>query len=486
MKKTALVLVLIIGVFAGASQVSAQTFQSFYAYGTASSCVNPTQNLSYGSRGSEVTQLQSFLSNRNYPGGGSWMITGYFGVATRAAVRNFQQEMGLSQTGMLDAATRDAIYRVSCGITSVQAGGTYVPNYVPNYTTYPYLYTNPANTYPYSYTPTYTPSVCDTNYGFLNTSGWFQYQNCGPYAQGPVSISYLSPMSGAVGDTVTIYGNGFSQRGNTVYFGIGVISNLSSADGKSISFTVPSQLSGYGSQQVTIGTYNVSVRNGSGYTSGSLPFAVTSLGASSRPSITDVSGPTTLAAGASGIWTMKVYNAGSPYLSVNVNWGDQTAYPYASASAAQTIYPQGQQTVTFSHAYATAGTYTITFTATNANGQSSMASVTVQVSGSSVPGGAPTISYLSPVSGPVGTTVTVYGTGFSQWGNTVRFGNGAITNVSSNGSTISFVVPSYLSPYCPQGYACAMYAQVVSPGVYPVSVINGNGITSNNATFTVQ
>ncbi|MBM3261097.1 hypothetical protein FJY93_01625 [Candidatus Kaiserbacteria bacterium] len=475
MKKTAFVLVLIIGVFSGASLASAQTFQSFYTYGTASSCVNLTQNLSFGSRGSEVTRLQTFLSNRNYPGGGTWMITGYFGAATRAAVRNFQQEMGLSQTGALDVSTREAVYHTSCG-----------GSYGTNYTTNPYLYTNPSYTYPYSYTPTYTPSVCDTNYGFLNTTGWFQYQNCGPYAQGPVSISYLSPLSGGVGDTVTIYGNGFSQRGNTVYFGIGVISNLSSADGKSISFTVPSQLTGYGSQQVTIGTYNVSVRNGSGYTSGTLPFVVTSLGTSGRPSLTDVSGPTTLATSASGIWTMKVYNAGSSYLSVNVNWGDQSAYPYASASAAQTIYPQGQQTVTFSHAYATAGTYTITFTATNASGQSSMASVTVQVTGSTMPGGAPTISYLSPAFGPVGTMVTIYGNGFSQWGNTVRFGNGAITNVSSSGSTITFVVPSYLSPYCPQGYACAMYAQVVSPGVYPVSVINGNGQTSNSTTFTVQ
>lgn len=478
MKKITFVLALIIGVSVGASQVSAQTFQSFYARTNPSvACTSLTQNLSYGSRGDQVTRLQSFLADRNYPGGGAWMVTGYFGAATRAAMRNFQQEMGLAQTGMLDAPTRDAVSHVSCR------------GYTSNYTTYPYLYTSaPSYNYvnPYTYNPTYYTPTCNTNYGF-GTAGWYGYNNCGINTNMPLSIQYLSPISGTVGDVVTVYGNGFSARDNSVHFGIAVISGLISADGRSVAFTVPSQLTGYGSQVTTLGTYDVSVTNAGGYTSNRLPFTVTSLGTSGRPTISNVSGPTSVMAGTSGVWTIQAYNPGSNHLSVSVNWGDQSTYPYAAASAAQTLYLQGAQTLTFNHVYQAAGTYTITFTATNANGASSIATATVTVTGSTTTGNAPTITYLAPVSGPVGTSVTIYGTNFSQWGNTVRFGNGAITNVAStNGTTITFTVPTYLSPYCPLNYACAMYAQVVSPGVYPVSVINGNGLTSNAATFTVQ
>ena len=500
MKNITVVLALIIGVSMGASQVSAQTYQSFYAYAQSSTCVNLTQNLSYGSRGGQVTQLQSFLADRNYPGGGAWMVTGYFGAATRAAVRNFQQEMGIAQTGMLDAPTRDAISRVGCGGSySNQAQYPYLypstPSYAYNYNTFPYNYTNYNNygTYPYTYTPAYVPpytSGCNTNYNH-GASGWYAYNTCGTNTNtntnAPISIQYISPISGAVGDVVTVYGTGFSARDNTVNFGIGIISGLTSIDGRSVSFTVPAQLTGYGTHATTIDTYSVAVTNAAGQRSNSVSYTVTSLGASGRPTISNISGPTSIAAGTTGVWTIQAYNPGTNYLSVSVNWGDQSAYPYAASSAAQSIYLQGTQTLTFNHVYQAAGTYTITFTASNASGQSSTVTATVTVTGSSTTGGTPTISYLAPVSGSVGTTVTIYGTNFSQWGNTVRFGNGAITNVAStNGTAITFTVPTYLSPYCPLNYACAMYAQVVSPGVYPVSVINGNGLTSNASTFTVQ
>ncbi|MBI5004551.1 peptidoglycan-binding protein [Candidatus Kaiserbacteria bacterium] len=489
-----------------ASQVFAQTFQSFYAYtnSSPSTCANLTQNLSVGSRGTQVTQLQSFLVDRNYPGGGAWMVTGYFGAATRAAVRNFQQEMRIAQTGMLDAPTRDAISRVGCGgsysnqsqypylypTTPPYTYNTFPSSFAPGYGGTQYNYNN-YGTYPYTYTPAYVPpytSGCNVNYNY-GSAGWYAYNNCGTNTNtnAPISIQYISPISGAVGDVVTVYGTGFSARDNSVNFGIGIISGLTSIDGRSVTFTVPAQLTGYGTHATTIDTYSIAVTNAAGQRSNSVSYTVTSLGASGRPTISNISGPTSIAAGTSGVWTIQAYNPGSNYLSVSVNWGDQSAYPYAAASAAQTIQLQGTQTLTFNHVYQTAGTYTITFTASNASGQSSTVTTTVTVTGSSTTAGTPTISYLAPVSGPVGTTVTIYGTNFSQWGNTVRFGNGAITNVAStNGTTITFTVPTYLSPYCPLNYACAMYAQVVSPGVYPVSVINGNGLSSNASIFTVQ
>src|SRR3989338_5555792 len=102
----------------GKGIASAQTYyptQSYGAtysatsYGTAATgCVTISRDLWYGSRGTDVLMLQSFLVNQNYAGGGSWMVTGYFGAATQTAVRIFQSQRGLSQTGIVDATTRAA------------------------------------------------------------------------------------------------------------------------------------------------------------------------------------------------------------------------------------------------------------------------------------------------------------------------------------------------------------------------------------------
>jgi hypothetical protein len=81
---------------------------------------------------------------------------------------------------------------------------------------------------------------------------------------------------------------------------------------------------------------------------------------------------------------------------------------------------------------------------------------------------APTLSALTPSSGPGGTNVTVTGTNFTSTGNTVQFGSIAISNISSsNGTSLSFTVP-----------------RQETSGKYSVSVTNANG-TSNSLTFTV-
>jgi hypothetical protein len=59
------------------------------------------------------------------------------------------------------------------------------------------------------------------------------------------SASSLAPNSGTVGSTVTIHGSGFEKVGNTVTLNNMVsasLDNLSSPDGKTIQFIVPSSL----------------------------------------------------------------------------------------------------------------------------------------------------------------------------------------------------------------------------------------------------
>jgi hypothetical protein len=358
--------------------------------------------------------------------------------------------------------------------------------------------TYPTPTYP-AYTPTYpTAPIAYPGYGFgcdgfqgyigVGYGTGTYYGNCPSYnanqAQlGSPTITYLSPVSGAIGDSVTIFGTGFSTSGNTVHFGSGVITNLGSPDGRSISFTVPSKLTGYGSQTVGLGSYYVSVTNASGYTSNTSTFTVNSLGSLGTPVISNVSGPTTLAAGAMGTWSLSTTNPYGAYLTVSVEWGD-TQNQYAQ-NAAQQIAGIGSQTVTFTHVYAQQGTYTIQFKVTNQNGQSTVSTQTVVVTGTSGTGNV-SISSITPSSGRTGTQIAIQGSGFTQYDNTVRFGSGGTMHLPAYNGTIYYTVPQYLSPCdISTSGTCPLYLQLVTPGTsYPVSISNANG-TSNTISFSV-
>lgn len=486
---------------------SAQTYYysspSLYdqAYGSyTGACVNLTRDLSPGSQGSDVSSLQTFLVSRNYPGGGNWMVTGYYGAATAAAVRNFQSAQNLPATGYVDAQTRAAVNSVSCGGTAYNYNNAYAyqqygqqygnqNQYTPFNYSYTYPYTQPTYTYPLGNCGyNYGSNSYGYNYGGYGYTGIGTYydscsNNYNQYQIGTPSISLLSPNSGAVGASVTVFGSGFTTTGNTVHFGNGVITNLGSPDGRSVSFTVPTQLTGYGSQVVGLGTYYVSVTNAAGFTSNTVPFTVSSLGAAGAPTITNVSGPTNLGVNAQGVWTLTTNNFTNSYISASVQWGDPQYYGYAAA-VPQQIIGSGSQTLTFTHAYAQAGTYTIVFTVSNAAGQSNTSTITVNVSGSST--GSLTITSITPSTGRVGTQIAIQGSGFSLYDNAVHFGSGGTMHVPSyNGTTIYYTVPQYLSPCdLSQSTVCPMYLQLVTPGTYPISVTTGSG-TSNTQNFTV-
>lgn len=97
---------------------------------------------------------------------------------------------------------------------------------------------------------------------------------------------------------------------------------------------------------------------------------------------------------------------------------------------------------------------------------------------------APVITSMNPTYGPTGTYVTIYGSGFSS-NNTIKFGNGGITNVPSyNGTSVQFRIPESMGVFCQSGQYCIALAIIVNPGNYAVSVVNDRG-TSNSQTFTV-
>lgn len=544
-----------------------------YPYVSGFGCVTLAQDLSLGSRGSDVTSLQNFLLTQNYSGSGSWMVTGYFGSATRQTVLNFQSQSGLLQTGTADAQTRAAITASTCGgnynsYFSNSAFYNTVPLInaaSPWHTTYPntgtvfinslsvasgptgssvtiygngfdavynnvYFGNTPVSgniasngtsltfTVPSSLNPNCTGFGCyfGTQYmapgtyqvyvtntrgtsnslPFTVTSGgiagcpWYtNFGNCGGVVGGQywnANINSLYPTSGGVGTSVTVFGSGFSQRGNSVHFGPGVITNITSSDSTSLSFIVPSQLTGYGSQSMALGNYNVSVTNERGDTSNTLPFTVTSIEQNALPpSITSVNGPARLTAGTQGVWTITLSTYGSSNLTTSVRWGDEGAYP-ASVPSSQTLSPGGSQTLSFSHAYQSPGVYMLVFTVSNSAGVQNTASATVTVT-SYGDINQLALTNLAPAMGRIGTLVALTGTGFTLSGNTVHFGTGGTANLTSanNGTMLYFTIPAYISPCdIAQAYACAQYIQQVTPGTYPMYVSNAAGQTAT-LYFTV-
>lgn len=75
-------------------------------------CTDLTKTLSKGSQNSQVLKLQQYLFE------GGYLVAkpnGYFGAGTVKAVKSFQYEHQLSETGSLGSATRKKIKDVSCG-----------------------------------------------------------------------------------------------------------------------------------------------------------------------------------------------------------------------------------------------------------------------------------------------------------------------------------------------------------------------------------
>lgn len=98
------------------------------------------------------------------------------------------------------------------------------------------------------------------------------------------------------------------------------------------------------------------------------------------------------------------------------------------------------------------------------------------------------LSRLSPRSGPVGTEVTVYGSGFLSLNNVVHFGAKDIFANSADGKTLTFKVPALPAQVCPGGaQSCVIPNQNIqtSIGTYQVYVYNVNG-RSNTLSFSVN
>jgi len=83
--------------------------------------------LSVGSTGSQVTQLQQFLATNSqiYPSG---IVTGYFGPLTQAAVTQFQVAYGIDQVGQVGPITSAKINNIMASGFGLDTTVPYVSN----------------------------------------------------------------------------------------------------------------------------------------------------------------------------------------------------------------------------------------------------------------------------------------------------------------------------------------------------------------------
>jgi hypothetical protein len=243
------------------------------------------------------------------------------------------------------------------------------------------------------------------------------------------TITSLTPASAAIGTSVTIAGTNFggSQGGSTVTFN-NIPATPTSWSATSIAVPVPNGATS-GNVIVTVG----------GVASNGVSFTVTS----TSPSITSLS-PTSGPTGASVTITGVNFGAsqGSSTVTFNTTAGTPTAW---SATSITVPVP----------ASATTGSVVVTVASVASNG------VTFTV----LP--TPTLTSLSPATGPVGAIVTIVGTNFgaSQGSSTVKFNGTAATSTSWSTTSIGVPVP----------------AGATSGSV----VVTVGGVASNGLTFTV-
>ena len=221
------------------------------------------------------------------------------------------------------------------------------------------------------------------------------------------TVSNVNPATGPAsgGTSVTVTGTNFAS-GDTVSFGSTTATSVTVNSATSITATSPA---GSGTVNVT-----VSGTGGTSATSSADQFTYTTAPAPTVSNVNPATGPV------AGGTTVTI--AGTNFAS-----GDTVSF---GSTAATGVTVNSATSIT---ATSPAGSGTVNVTVTGAGGTSATSSAD-QFTYATAP--IPTVSAVSPASGPVagGTTVTITGTNFAA-GDTVAFGSNAATGVTVNSAT---------------------------------------------------
>lgn len=171
-----------------------------------------------------------------------------------------------------------------------------------------------------------------------------------------------------------------------------------------------------------------------------------------------------------GVWVLARTQESAPAGNSTGNAVTQNPSPYTPTSSAGTV-----ATSTKNPAIPTPPTVTGTPTTTPAK----------PTLPNPKPRGSLSITSITPSSGPAGTQVTIKGMGFNATSQIIISNGATHATVNATGTVLTFAIPEYVGAYCKPGYACAMYAVVVQPGTYAISVRNDDGTNSNSVNLTI-
>ena len=274
-------------------------------------------------------------------------------------------------------------------------------------------------------------------------------------AESAPALSSIAPTSGPVGTTLTLSGSGFGTVAGSVYF---------TPSGSTIPVVVPAGTGETNTSATAVvpnslsaGTVSVAVYNyTTGLLSASQNFTVTAAPALS--SIAPTSGPvgTTLTLSGSGFGTV----AGSVYFTQGSTTLKQAGSPWSGTSVSTTV-PSGLS----------AGSVAVAVYNSTTGLLSNSQNFTVTA--------APTLSSISPTSGPVGTTLTLSGSGFESPGTVA----GSVYFTPS-GTTPPVIVPAGSGET--DTSATAVVPNSLSASPVAVAVYNATtGLLSNSLSFSL-
>ena len=320
------------------------------------------KNLSFGVRNDkDVERLQNFLLEKGYYSG---PVTGNYLSLTLKAVKKFQKDNGVEDTGYLGPKTRAVIKDKVVSCTVGQDCGTTIikpAEHVLKITTDSSLTASVGK----DFSAIFKVNGWNPSHGDLNVEGSGVIP--GLSWSKPTIQCIMAPCGDApMKNSQTIYLNGTPTQAGVYQVTVTASSWSSGCNSTSGICPEMAKQTGYGKAEFTIVVNNSSGTN--------LP-----------PVITGLKGPTSLKVGEEGQWEIKAHDPDSSILSYSVVWGDEVEN--SAQSAAKTATDSTSQKASFSHVYSRAGEYKAVFTVTDETGLKAAASLTTVVGGGVVQAG---------------------------------------------------------------------------------------------------
>ena len=333
-----------------------------------------SNDLSLGSRGSDVSALQTWLIGNGFaiPSVSSGPTAkGYFGQQTQAALAAYQRSVGIPAYGYFGPQTRAKLNASTNGnggsslqVTSPNGGETWVKG-----TTQYITWSGASNMF---------NQTADIKLEFPLPS-------CAQPGQ-PIRCMIMVRAPYVLVSGVNLNSRSYAWTVGMTYDGMMIGNNCDPVPGYSC--PAGSQGTNY---PISDGQYKIQIcpTNGSQCAESTAVFTVTSnpQATGNSPVINGVDAPTSLSVGQTGTWTVHATDPYNGTLSYSVDWGDANSCPSGYTCAANAAVPAAvTQATTFTHAYSTSGVFTPKFTVRNASGLTAQSSATVNVTGSTAAG----------------------------------------------------------------------------------------------------